>query len=652
MIPVKDQIAQVDELPGEEIEFGIGDPRWVMRTQADLYSDITTAIIREYSTNAYDANVMADNKAPIQVTLPTMMNPYFIVKDEGVGMDLEQFKKVYTQFGISDKRGSSKTNGMLGYGSKAGVAYTDTFTVTSVKNGMKIVGVVMRKPDWSIVLKVVSHAKTTEPNGTEIVIPVHNWQEFEHKAKEFYKFWLPGRVLVNGKTVEHAVGEKIAENFYYSAQWNTSYVVMGNVAYRIANPDALFYDAKINSLNFVAYVDNLNGPDGEQAVEFTPSREDLKYTDHTKATLQKVITDFETQIISTAQADIARAKSHAEAYKMWRKWTDTLGRSLFADLTFKGDKFVDRFPVIGQRYNTHYTRNSTHTIKEHHVESMDKTLMVLDFDLNLSSRHKSMVKEFISLKSLNKNAVIFTKATKIDSVWVDPSEFVTWEEIVKTVPKQVRAKATATHSANGRLKGSFDYFTKNGRHYEQPLPTEGDIYWISVQTEKRYTIPSILSMIDSDATVILLGANRIAKFKRENPEIEQFMPFAKSKVVKDGASLLSDKAKEVLNVPQTTRHWMERFDVSRLDDPYLTTLKDEIKNEKSLTKRYESNKSLAQAVGMWYDLKHYTPNHSKGYDITKKYPLLTAFSYWQRPHAEVYFYMNAKYASNQTKESK
>lgn len=652
MIPVKDQIAQVDELPGEEIQFGIGDPRWVMRTQADLYSDITTAIIREYSTNAYDANVMAGNKAPIQVTLPTMMNPYFTVKDEGVGMDLETFREVYTQFGVSDKRKSSATNGMLGYGSKSGVAYTDTFTVTSIKNGMKIVGVVMRKPDWSIVLKVVSHSKTDEPNGTEVVIPVHNWQEFQRKAHDFYKFWLPGRVLVDGKAVDHAVGDKIAENFYYSEHWNTSYVVMGNVPYRIANPDALFRDTKINPINFVAYVDNLNGADGEQAVEFTPSREDLKYTDHTKATLQKVINDFEQQIVATAKSDIDNAKTHSDAYKAWRKWTGTLGRSLFADLTFKGEKFVDRFPVIGQRYNLHYTRNSTHTIKEHHVESMDKTLMVLEFDLNLSSRHKAMVKEYINLKNLTKSAVIFTKAAKIDSVWVDHSEFVTWDEIVKTVPKPVRQPRSGG-TVSGRLKGSFDYITRNGRKNGQPLPTDGDIYWISVQTEKRYSVKNILNMLDSDATVIVLGANRIDKFKRENPKVEAFLTFAKSKVVKDTSSLLSDEAKEILNVPSGTRRWIEVLDVSRLDDPYLTDLKDRIKNEDSLMKRYEANESLARALGMWYDLKRYQPSVSKGYDITKKYPLLGSLTYYNKPHSELYFYLNARYASyNETKESK
>src|SRR5690606_8495790 len=162
MIPVKDSLIDVDTLPGKEIAFGIGDPRWVMKTQADLYSDITTAIIREYSTNAYDAHVMAGNPDPIEVTLPSVMDPYFIVEDRGVGMNMETFERVYTQYGVSDKRESNDTNGMLGYGSKSGVAYTTQFEVTSVKDGVKIHGIVKRKPDWAIVLKVVSTTRTSD----------------------------------------------------------------------------------------------------------------------------------------------------------------------------------------------------------------------------------------------------------------------------------------------------------------------------------------------------------------------------------------------------------------------------------------------------------------------------------------------------------
>ena len=50
--------------------------------RSNLYSNKTLAVIREYSTNAYDAHV-ANGKAdvPIEVTLPTVIEPTFQVRE-------------------------------------------------------------------------------------------------------------------------------------------------------------------------------------------------------------------------------------------------------------------------------------------------------------------------------------------------------------------------------------------------------------------------------------------------------------------------------------------------------------------------------------------------------------------------------------------
>jgi len=571
LIPVKDSLVDVDTLPGEEIEFGIGDPRWVMKTQADLYSDITTAVIREYSTNAHDAHVMAGNPDPIQVTLPTMWNNnFFVVEDKGVGMDIELFRKIYTQFGVSPKRTDANTNGMLGYGSKSGVAYTTQFSVTSIKDGVKIHGVVMRKPDWRIVLKVVSKVKTDEPNGTRIEIPVHNPDEFNQKAKDFYKFWLPGRVLVDGVEPEHHVGEKITEGLYYSLGWNASYVVMGNVAYRINNPDALFRNTKMSRINFVAYADTVmqNGS-AVAAVEFTPAREDLKYTDHTKATLQKIIHNFEDQIVAQAKADIDAATTHNEAFMAWSKWTKTLGRSMFADLEFKGDKFKPEFVLRGSRY---YSGSSygyaTQTIREWAVDQMPKTLVITEFDINLSSRHKALVKQYAELNNLPVHYFIFTAsaADDIECPWIERDNFITWEDLKAAVPKEVRERKVSTRPA--RIKGTFDFITRDGMQKERELPEKtNNLFWVALYDAKRYSVKRILDELNSDATVVILPANRVNKFTRENPKVENFITHFRSKVVTDASTLLSDDAKLVMGVQYETRRWVNALDVSRLDDP-------------------------------------------------------------------------------------
>lgn len=647
MKPVTNTITQIDDLPGEEIQFGIGDPRWVMRTQAELYSDVSTAIIREYSTNAYDAHVMAGHSDPIEVTLPSAFNPEFIVRDHGVGMDIDDFRNIYTQFGTSNKRGSNTTNGMLGYGSKSGVAYTTSFTVTSVKNGIKNVCVVQRKPDWDIVLKVVATTAVDEPNGTEIRVPVHNVQEFVHKAQEFYKFWLPGRVLINGKAPVQAVGKQIIDNLYYSDHWNTSYVVMGNVAYRIENPDALFRTTQMNRINFVAYVDEFKTADGGAPVEFTPSREDLKYTARTKATLQAIVDEFEKNIVKVAQKEIDAATSHFDAYVKWSEWSSMLGKSLFKDLKFAGDEFESAFKISAQRYSTGSYRNSVYHVDQWDVENMNRTFVVTEFMVEVSSTTKQKAKEYAALKGIPHSYILFTKqkASDITSPWISKKNFISYEALKAALPKKVRTPGLSPNT--GRIKGSYDYVTKNGQEYEKTVPaTTLDLYYISIQDEKAISVKGLLQYLNMDNTVIILGANRINKFKRDYPKVKDFFAHVQSLVVTDGASLLSADAKAALDVSADLAHWLDKLPVAKLTDPEWQRVYDLRKNVNTLTKAYDDNFTLANKVGMGYNVSRYSPQE-KSFGLLRDYPLLKQFNYWSTTDSvirELVVYINAKHA--------
>ena len=471
-IPAAATMTQIDTLPGEEIEFSIGDPRWVMRSQADLYSNRELAVVREYSTNAFDANKQkaleeGTDIPPIEVTLPSMLNPYFKVRDYGYGMTRDILADVYTKFGTSTKRESNHFNGMLGYGSKSAVAYSTQFTVTSVAEGIKTVAVITRKPDWSIVMKIVSQVQSSERSGTEIVVPVHNHEEFRHKAMDFYKFWMEGTVTVDGKFPQQAVGEKIATGFYASPEWNTSYVVMGNVPYRIENPAALFRGTGMNQIHFVAYLDN-----GQ--VEFTPSREDLKYTDLTKNTLHGVIKSFTTEILVKAQGEINNAANHAAAYKAWKKWSDMLGEGLFANLEFKGEKFKSRFEVDAYQYR-YGTRGGSRNIKQWHVESAEKTLFILGNPVgDPSSSKKSKSQEYKTVKALHGlSYTLFVRDTDIDCVWIDKTgaNWVHWDDLVKALPP----KPKAASNAGGRtkaIKGSFEIYEGSAYPVEKEIPDD------------------------------------------------------------------------------------------------------------------------------------------------------------------------------------
>lgn len=642
MIPAAATMEHINEMPGEETEFSIGDAAWVMESLADLYSDIETATAREYSTNAHDANVEAGYDGPIEVSLPSMMDPYFVVRDYGLGMSVDTLQQVYTKFGTSTKRESNDFNGMLGFGSKVGAAYTNTFTVTSVHNGHKTVAVIYKKPTGIIAMKVVAQMRVFEPSGTEVRVPVHNWQEFSTKARNFYKFWLPGRVKVDGVEPEHNVGEKITDNLYYSTHWRESYVVMGNVPYRIINPEALFQNTKLSSLNFVAYVDN-----GD--VEFSKSREDLKYTDRTKATLHQIIKDFETQIVSEAKKDIESATNHFDAYCKWSEWTGRLGKRLFDELEFDGDKFMEYFPINGMRYQpSSYYRGSTYRINQWEVGQMDKTLIITEFDPDLTSTHKSKAREYLKLKGISANFIIFTSVKEIKNPWVDQTRLVSWEDVKAAIPKAPRKPRQVNPNIPGRVSGSWDYWTKDAHASEKPLPKDTkNVYWISVQDNKTYDVRQALAQLESDAVVLIVPANRQAKLLRENPQVKEFLKWARSQVVLDGASLLTDDAKKSLRIGYQTREWLRKIEVDKVDDPAFKATADLIANGKVLTKRYDHNMALAQSLRMWYDVKKHNIEASDD-SLVNGYPLLESLRtgyHYNVDKKHLYIYLNAAYAA-------
>jgi hypothetical protein len=104
----------------------------------NIYTDKILAVLREYSSNAWDAHRMVGKgDLPIQITLPDNDSPSLVIRDFGPGMSPREVFNIYTQYGESTKRGTDDAVGMMGIGSKSAFAYSDSFTVTSWNGGMR-----------------------------------------------------------------------------------------------------------------------------------------------------------------------------------------------------------------------------------------------------------------------------------------------------------------------------------------------------------------------------------------------------------------------------------------------------------------------------------------------------------------------------------
>lgn len=643
MIPVKNNVSEIDHLPGEETAFTIGDPRWVMKTLADLYSNRELAVVREYSTNARDAHIEAGNKNPIQVILPTENNPNFKVKDFGVGLSADELRDVYTKFGTSTKQASNDFNGMLGMGCKSAVAYTNTFTVTAVKDGVRTIAVISRKPDDSIVLKVLAEQSTDLPNGVEISVPVHNANHFATVARDFYRFWEPGTVLVDGVEPEWNVGDKIDDNLYYSTG-RMSYVVMGNVPYRIINSDALFYNRGMSVFNFVAYV-----PNG--SMEFSPSREDLVYTEATKKGLAEIVDNFVEKMVTAAKADILTAADHAEALVKYKSWVDKIGSKALSDLKYKGDEFPDNIAISAHRYRKSeaYARYGTYWVNRLEMASIDRLLIVQNFDKVLNSHHKTKAKEFSIAKGLPSTYIYFTKDS-FKSPWVADERVVTWDQILAGIPKKPRVQGPAWNAGQTRKKDTFDYWTANGFVTEKELDPKAALFYMTpAQRDSRQgesmQYARALTKFSPSGIIVVLGVNRIDKFKRENPRARDWFDFVSSKFIEDGAALVPAKVKQYANLGARVRSFVTTVDITKVLDPRFAEIKADLAKQEELMKPYNEAREIANLLGLSYRFKqYYNYNYGSDESAFDNYPLLRNRHFSKAEEKDWILYINAKYA--------
>jgi hypothetical protein len=280
-----------------------------------LYSDKILAPIRELSANAYDAHVEAGHpEMPFEIHLPNVLEPYFHVRDFGVGLSEEDVFQVFTTYFESTKTNTNDLVGCLGLGSKSPFAYTDSYNVTSWYNGVKTLYSMFLDNGFPQVTKI-SEESTDEGNGlcVSFSVKLSDFTYFYNKTA-FLVGWYKDKPNVVGYDIEQRdfLKAKIkGEGWYIVApdvplDHNAFYVLMGNMAYPL-----YYYDVEplreLSSLKRFVFQCDV----GE--VDITPSREKIAVTEQTTAALARRIEDFKKQITEQIQQDINEASCLLEA---------------------------------------------------------------------------------------------------------------------------------------------------------------------------------------------------------------------------------------------------------------------------------------------------------------------------------------------------
>lgn len=278
-------------------EFRIRNSAKAFKILSDgLYSNKIRAVIRELSCNAVDSHVAAGKTdVPFVVHLPTLLEPWFSVQDFGTGLDHDQVTNIYTTYFESTKTDSNDFIGALGLGSKSPFSYTENFTVTAVKNGMKrIYSAFINEMGVPSIAEMTSEL-TDDPNGVEVKFSVndkYDYDSFRHEAHQVFKWFKNPPTITGAKFTCEAIEYKeqnIAPGVHQLTDTYRSYALMGNIAYplnKMSEPQKHFGDlAELLNCGLVIEF-------GIGELDFAASREELSFVPLTIRSIKKKLEEL------------------------------------------------------------------------------------------------------------------------------------------------------------------------------------------------------------------------------------------------------------------------------------------------------------------------------------------------------------------------
>lgn len=516
MIPEKSAIEVQSTVVGKSIDMQIDNQMLthIMGILTDLYADRVMAIIREYSCNAIDSHVAAGTTRPIEVNTPTSLRPVFTIRDYGVGLDEDDIRTIYSRYGVSTKRDSNDVVGMLGIGCKSALAYVDQFTVIGFKDGVRTTVVVSRDSEGTGKMVVLEKRNTDEPNGVEIIVGVNAHDDFAFKARQFFRFWEPGTVLLDGVEPERIDGYDLSENMALIQESHdygrNAWIVMGNVPYPAQLEVTIPYGRTL-----VVRV-----PIG--SVQFAPSREALQDTDHTKAALKAIEDRYEQLAKSAAQREADDSRTAPEAARRAARAARLVNRKVEA--TWNGERVPDTldFPnEASQPFVAEIVKDSSASRTRHvQIGEAANGLWVLGFTNQVFSRPmraKLLAYCVAHDIGINGNAITYHGPQVPSPKWIGDVQTVDWEDVRRWRDPN---KKRATH--RGRTYGGaydgIDVEGRSGRIRADGIDETLPIFY-SDRREHLATPDNhaVLCEAFDGCYLVRMPSNRIAKFKRLFP---------------------------------------------------------------------------------------------------------------------------------------
>lgn len=663
MIPNKiDYVDVVSNISGESGQFSIDEASItkIISVLTNLYSDPELAVVREYLTNALDAQIEANEAdpnyvwRPIEVTTPSAFSRSYVVRDFGIGMSGDDIKKIYSKYGKSTKETSNAMTGMLGLGSKCALTYTNQFTVTGYKNGISTKAIISKDEDDIPVFMIVDESPSDEPNGVEISVPVRDKNSFLEKTNHFLSFWKDGQVLVNGAEPKKHDYTEVRPGVHLVLNENSwtapnSYIVMGNVPYLVDSEKVS--NLSRHRVGFVAYV-----PMG--AVSFPPSRETLHYDSKTNALINKIAKDDKIidDYIDISLENIKKYNTPTEVLvamtKLISKFnTRSVRSNTFKNFVYNGANFDFKFEFdcvevhqysAGMSVSVH---KSIDYISIPNIKYIITGLPRLNKDC-ITPTLKKKISYFLRQKitTLIPNDSILFVENDIDSPWFSDIPRATWDDI----------KSIKLPRAN---------VTKNPVPYDYWLIKNNDV---SVESEVKINAPSGVSIVYVSPTDIketyrsrgitpqqligflgdkvyltIISKNRQNKFCKEHPRAIPLSSYI-TNMFDEAVNKISKEEWVSRSISYSVRNYLAVVSIEDIKDESLAEIARLIQGVK--TSAYDKMHKIFEVgrkCSVYLDIPSPTEVHE---NVISRYPLLENATTTDAEYREhMLFYINAIY---------
>ena len=328
------------DLPNEKKVFGIKQNAKMFSILSDkLYSNKPAAIVRELGCNALDAHVAAGNTDAFTVHVPNTLEPWYSIRDYGIGLSHDDVMVLFSTYGVSTKDNSDLFIGALGLGTKSPFAYTDSYTVVSYFQGMLRTYNAYINEDGEPTITLVSAVPTQEPNGLEITVPIvaNDYSQFCDEVQKYYSHYpvwptIRGNNQIKPVVFKYTVSGKgwafLADTSGRSAVHYQSYrnrsgscvALMGNVPYPV---DISQLEAETDSQDYQSFVlpffqrkSHLFFELGD--LDMAASREALSYDKVTVANIVNRIKSVQVHLLKELTKEIAACPTEWSArIKLW-----------------------------------------------------------------------------------------------------------------------------------------------------------------------------------------------------------------------------------------------------------------------------------------------------------------------------------------------